>query len=339
VIKLGALGDVLRTTPILRRLRAERPGCHVTWVAGGEAVTLLDGNPLVDRILSWGLETLVRLDAEFFHAVVNLDKAPEAAAMAVRLRAGRRIGFGLDGNGALIPLNPESGYAFRLGVDDELKFRENRKSYQEIAFEQMGWLFRGEQYVLSLGPGDLDWAENRMKRLGLGTRNPPVGLAVGAGAAFANKSLPPRRWASLARSIQERMGRPVLLLTGPGEADLAREASAAAGPWAPRSSGGDHSVRQFAALVGRCAAVVSGDTLAMHLAIAAGVPVVALFGPTCGQEVHLYGRGSKLVSPKACAPCYRRRCQEAPTCVEEIPEEAILAALQGVLAGPDSSGG
>ena len=32
LIKLGAIGDVIRTTPLLRRLRQEHPGCFITWL-------------------------------------------------------------------------------------------------------------------------------------------------------------------------------------------------------------------------------------------------------------------------------------------------------------------
>jgi heptosyltransferase-2 len=70
----------------------------------------------------------------------------------------------------------------------------------------------------------------------------------------------------------------------------------------------------------------------MHLAISMRTPVVALFGPTCGQEVEMYGRGRKITSPKPCGPCYRRECRETPTCMDEIGDESILAAVRDVLS-------
>ena len=331
IVKLGALGDVLRTTPILRRLRQESTSAQVSWVTAQEAIPLLAENPMVDRCLSWGLETLVRLDAEAFQRVICLDKAPEAAALAVRVQAIERVGFGLDQNGLLVPLNPESRYAHRLGLDDELKFRVNLKSYQEITFEQMGWTFQGEEYVLVLGEGEGAWAEARMGDLGL-RGQAPIGLAIGAGLSFANKTWPPHRWAGLADRIADELQRSVLLLVGPGETPLGNRVMGSMKGHGARLSGGDHDVRQFAALLERCAAVVSGDTLAMHLAIAVKTPVVALFGPTCAQEVELYGRGVKVVSPKECAPCYRKECHVNPTCLEEISEERVLEALTGVLS-------
>ncbi len=335
IVKMGALGDVLRTTPILRRLRGEVGPVHITWLTAPEAMPLLSGNPFLDRLLLWGVEALVCLDAERFHQVICLDKAPEAAALAARVKAEERLGFGLDANGSLVPLNRESEYAYILGLDDELKFRKNRWTYQEITFGQLGWVFRGEEYAFFLNDGERKWAEKRLRGLGLAHGRGAVGLAVGAGSVFANKTWPPWRWASLARLIQREMDREVILLVGPEEVALGEEVRRHMGASAAPMSGGDHGIREFAALIERCACAVSGDTLAMHLAIAVGTPVVALFGPTCAREVELYGRGVKLVSPKPCSPCYRRQCDLSPTCVEEISEEEVLRAVGDLVGGPD----
>lgn len=333
IVKLGALGDVLRTTPLLRRLRSETGPLHITWLTAPEALPLLSENPFLDRILPWGLEAVVRLDAERFDQVICLDKAPEAAALAVRVKTGERFGFGLDAKGSLVPLNRESEYAYILGLDDELKFHANRMTYQEISFGQLGWTFRGEEYAFYLTDGEREWAEGRLRGLGLADGPAPVGLAVGAGSVFANKTWPPPRWASLALSIQQELRREVILLVGPKEMAVGEEVKQRMGASAAPLSGGDHGLREFAALIERCACVVSGDTLAMHLAIAVGTPVVALFGPTCAQEVELYGRGSKIVSPKACAPCYRRRCDLSPTCLEEISDEDVLGVAKEIVGG------
>lgn len=331
IIKLRALGDVLRTTPLLRRLRQEVKGAHVSWVTDGSASELLDRNPFLDRVLPWSLETVMRLEVENFDWIISLDKAPEAAALATKLRAQRKSGFGLDDMGRLTPFDQMSDYAYRLGIDDELKFKVNGKTYQEITFEQLGWDFRGEEYVWESSPDAIQWARKRLVELGIASGRSAVGLAVGAGKTFANKTWPPSKWAALARSIRKDFRREVLLLVGPQETDLGREVSREAALPGIVASGGDHDIDRFAAIIGQCEAMVSGDTLAMHLGVALKTPVVALFGPTCAQEVELYGRGFKLVSPKVCSPCYRVSCSENPTCLEEIEEKKVLEALGALL--------
>nr|HPM25103.1 glycosyltransferase family 9 protein [Phycisphaerae bacterium] len=74
--------------------------------------------------------------------------------------------------------------------------------------------------------------------------------------------------------------------------------------------------------------LVTGDTMAMHVAIAGDVPTVALFGPTAAQEIDLYGRGEKVVTGLSCAPCYFRRCDLSPNCMDEISVERVLRAVQ-----------
>ena len=89
VIKLGALGDVLRTTPLLRRLRGS-----VTWVTGRAALPLLAGNPRIARLRTpAGFRKISR---EKFDWVINFDEDRRACAIAARVKAARKTGARLD---------------------------------------------------------------------------------------------------------------------------------------------------------------------------------------------------------------------------------------------------
>src|SRR4051812_12769819 len=66
VIKLGAIGDVIRTTPILRRLKELHPSSHITWLVEELGAPLLKLNPLIDKVLTPSLGTLARLQVEKF---------------------------------------------------------------------------------------------------------------------------------------------------------------------------------------------------------------------------------------------------------------------------------
>jgi heptosyltransferase-2 len=69
----------------------------------------------------------------------------------------------------------------------------------------------------------------------------------------------------------------------------------------------------------------------MHLAIGLKKRVIALFGPTCAQEIELYGRGDKVVSSIPCVPCYRRNCEVSPNCMEAITAEEVMKRIKGLL--------
>jgi heptosyltransferase-2 len=90
--------------------------------------------------------------------------------------------------------------------------------------------------------------------------------------------------------------------------------------------------------VNLCDLIVTGDTLALHVAVALDKMVVALFGPTSAAEIDLYGRGVKLVSDAPCVGCYRTECDVLPTCMERISAQQVHGAILGLLAGNGHQG-
>lgn len=329
ILKLGASGDVLRTTALLPALKQRYRETHVTWVVEPVSVPLLQHNPYVDRILLPGLDTLTRLLAERYDVLICLDKVDRATGLASRVDADVKLGFGMSPYGTLTVLNPEAEHALHLGISDELKFRQNRKSYQQLMFEALGLEYRGEEYVLRLAEEDVAWAERQRAELGRG-RGPLVGVNTGAGTAFAGKAWPAFRIAEFCRRLWGRTGIRTLLLGGPGEQERNREIERLAAGTAV-DTGCDHSLGRFMALVNLCDLLVTGDTMGMHVAIALRKKVVALFGSTCAQEIDLYGRGEKIVAAIDCAPCYRKQCPIGEACMETIPAGRVLESVERLL--------
>lgn len=325
IIKLAALGDVIRTAALLPGLKAQWPTSHITWVTRPSGVRTLAGHPLIDRLLSFDAETLCHVEHEQFDLCLSLDKEPGPTALAMRVHAPDKRGIGLSPHGTPYPLNPEAADYFLLGLDDELKFRGNRKSYPQLVYEAVGLRYAGETYRLYPSAVERAAAAAVWERLGVGAHDVVVGLNTGAGQVFANKTWPPRRFLDLARSLLATRGWRVALLGGPEEKALNAELAATE----PRllDTGTQHRELVFAALVARCNALVTGDTMALHMAVAGEVPVVALFGPTCAQEIDLFGRGERIVTTVSCAPCYRRTCDKSPTCMDDITVARVQAAV------------
>ncbi len=327
VVKLAAAGDVLRTTAILPPMKRRFPDSHLTWVSDPSAIPLLALNPYLDRVVPFDFESWLALSAERFDVVVCLDKEPRAAAFATRMDAGERLGFGLSRWGTIEPLNEGAWYDLELGLSDERKFRENDRSHAAIACGVAELPYEGDPYVLVLPESSIDHARGFVERLA--PSDPLVGLNVGAGEVFANKSWTTSGFAELARAIDGRLGGTPLVLGGAGDRARAEEILELASGSA--RDGGVHRLLDFAAIVGTLDALVTGDTMAMHIAIALGVPVVVIFGPTVPQEIELYGGGRKIVASIDCAPCYRRSCDRTPTCMDSIEPETVFTALTEAL--------
>ncbi|MFN0150667.1 MAG: glycosyltransferase family 9 protein [bacterium] len=328
IIKLAARGDVLRTTPLLRALKHDGAGVHVTWVVDPASHELLRENPLIDRLLVFRWEDLLPLTVERFDLVLSLDKEPRATALAMRVRAKAKRGFGLGADGALRALSPESVYAYDLGIHDRMKFFENTKTYQEIIFEMAGLRYRRERYVYEAVEEERRAAARALQEAGLAPGERALGLNTGGGRAFANKGWTVGGFARLAERIESELGRRVVLLGGDDERE--KNAAIARASAARTILPGLLPMRVFAALLGGLDAIVTGDTLGLHLALALNRPVIALFGSTTPREIDIYDLGEKVLPAVDCAPCYLRVCPVTVTCMDSISVADVMAALRRV---------
>jgi len=325
IIKCRAHGDVLRTTPLLPALKRKYPLSHVTWLVDHESLDLLLYNPYIHRLLGYDLESVLSLQVSKFDLLVSLDKEPGLIALATQVKATQKRGFGMNEFGNLMTFNPAADYAHRLGLDDELKFFRNQKTYQEIIHEVAEVPHARDEYVFFLPDEASEKARLFFKRRRIPSRRPAIGLNTGAGTKFATKQWPASHYLRLISYLTQKMKASVFLLGGPREKDLnrllARKSRARV-----YDTGTDNSLLEFAGFISLLDLVVTSDTLGMHLAIALKKPAVALFGPTCPQEIDLYGRGTKLFQGAGCSPCYKHTCPET-VCMSAITPERVFAEI------------
>jgi len=326
IVKLGALGDVVRTGCLLPALSAWREPPHVTWLTAPAARPLVERMKGVHRVLPFDAASLAHLELESFDTILSLDKEPAPCAVAMRVRAEHRLGMGLSRYGTVYPLNEECEYYFSLGLDDDEKFFRNQKSYPQLLFEALGWPWRGERYELTPTADDAARAEAALRELGVPAGAPLVGINPGAGHIFAHKAWREEGYRELIHELKAlRPEACILLLGGADEAELLGRLARTGGErvFLPPPGG---PLGDFIALVARLDVLVCGDTLALHLAVAQRRRVVAIFGPTCEQEIDLYGLGEKIVTPIGCSPCYLRHCEKSPHCQDLNQVETVLAA-------------
>ncbi|HMZ52788.1 MAG TPA: glycosyltransferase family 9 protein [Candidatus Sumerlaeota bacterium] len=340
IIKLGAMGDVLRTKAILPGLKREHPTSWIVWLteAGSES---LARDPQVDEVVTFNPAGLLQLEGRRFARLICLDKDRHAVALAARIEADRKQGFAPTEYNTISVWNEAAMYALRLGLSDELKYRINEKSMPQIVTEacELPWI--GDGYSLMLNDAMRAAADKRWREI-LGARGQGktvIGLNTGCGPVFATKGWSLDRMKDFVELMRKRNDVVLMLLGGPREREIHRELMRVAGPDAGVrvfDSGNDNPLEFFFALVAKCSAVLTADSLALHIAVALQVPVVSWFGPTCAQEIDLYGRGEKLVTDFACAPCYLKVCPKEVTCMESLSAQAVADAMDRVLAASAS---
>lgn len=334
VIKLGALGDVVRTLCILPEVHRRFPNAQVTWVSQANGCRMIAGHPLIERVIPFSALAAMSLTHERFDAVICLDKEPEPCAMAMTMRAPIKLGFGLGDHGKPVPLNPECADFFALGLSDDLKFRRNTRSYPQLVHEALGLEWRGQRYELPRNATSDQRTREKLVSVGWNPATLTLGVNVGAGKTFANKMWPAEKTATLIRDILTREPAiQILLLGGPDERDIIDDIKRLI-PNEPRiiDPGTNHDEPAFISLIAACDVTFSGDTMAMHAAIALDKGVVVLFGPTCEQEIELYGQGEKLIASVACGPCYKRHCDHANACIDALTPAHAADALARVIA-------
>jgi ADP-heptose:LPS heptosyltransferase len=329
VIKCRAQGDVLRTTPVLTGIRRKFPKAFITWIVDEESVELLRDIPLIDRLMPMNVETALALQGQRFDAVYSLDKDPGLVALAGLVSAPRKFGFGLNEHGNLAVFTPAADYSMRLGVDDELKFKVNDKSYQQMIFEAVELEYKNDDYVFVLPEAARAKAAAFFKAKRVPKDRPNIGLNTGAGAKFTTKQWPEAHFLALIKLLKRELKANVFLLGGRREEALNRRlAKRAATP--VFDTGTDNSLLEFAGFLEKMDVIVCSDTLAMHIALALKRKTVVLFGPTCPQEIETYGRGVKLFAGADCAPCYKQTCPD-PVCMESITPAQVRNAVRGLL--------
>lgn len=331
IIKTGAMGDVLRTTSLLPALCRDAPDTRIVWLTAPEAAPLLMGNPMVHEVIPFDHVAYPSLAPREFDLLISLDKEPGPAGMAEILHAKRKVGVGLSPCGAAYPLNPEAEYYFALGLSDELKFKHNKKTYHELIAEACGVAYSGDRPILNLSPVEIEYGADVLRRAGWDGRQPVVGINTGSGTGFANKMLSRAAIVDLIDVISSTTkGLFIALLGGPLEADknnhIARASSLRA-----VDTGCHHTLRGFAGIVNHCDVVVTGDTLALHIAVALHRKVAALFGPTVDMEIDLFGDGVKLMGNSSCRPCYKKECEISLTCMDALRLEDTAAAVVSLL--------
>ncbi len=256
------------------------------------------------------------------------------------LRSIRRGEFELA---LILPNSFQSALAIRLaGVPRRIGYATDGRSWLlTTALPRSKGVHQAQAYVGLLSPLSivapacaLDYpvrpqaeaeAGRLWEKVGLGQR-PTAGIHLGA-AFGPSKLWWPERYAQLADRLRSRHGVDVVFLGSPGERRLWQNVAERLDHPAPSLVGQDR-LEILPALLRRCRVLVSGDTGAMHLAAAVGVPVVALFGPTDPRLTHPLGEGHTVIWKQVpCAPCFLPRCPIDHPCMGQISVEEVEAAV------------
>jgi len=337
IIRLSALGDVIRTLPLLPPLRARFPAARLGWLLEPPQRPVVEVQPLVDDVLEFPRRELTsnlrsghllragsRLGATLatirsWRPQVVLDaQGTYKSALLMRFSgAPLRIGFARGAAREYVP-----GAATHHVVP-----ATPRQSRVEKALSLLAPLAADPSLAAAELPGQAGaatlaasiWAGNPGRHRIL--------MSPGASTRQDYKRWPARMFAAAAKGLAAG-GATVKIAWGPGEEDLAREVAAHAGNAAgllPATS-----LPELAELLRSADLFIGNDSGPMHLAWLVGTPVVALYGATDPVVNAPWGQGHRQVAVSAARRLARGR---DPSLMAEIEPAAVVAAAEEILGG------
>jgi ADP-heptose:LPS heptosyltransferase len=345
VLRLERIGDLLMTLPALADLRAFAPGAEIDLVVGSWNADLARAIDPVTRVMcldaSWlareveGRSILSLMAAARQWRGVNYDLGinfePDIRGNLILASSGARwtAGYGSGGGGPLLDL--------ALDFDTAAHTTDNARTLVAAIFESP---VPTEQPPTLVVPTEAH--ENAARLLADATPR-VIGIHVSGGRAI--KQWPVERYADAGRRLVEHAGATIVLSGSAGDRTMVETVKSRLPGHKVIDVAGLADLLTLAGLIERMDLLVTGDTGPMHLAVAVGTPVVAVFGPSDPARYGPRGPLDRVVRVDLpCSPCNRIRLPPArcvghtPDCLEAITVDDVFSAALSVLDQSARSG-
>lgn len=327
VVKTSSIGDVIHALPAVQAIKEAAPHLSLGWVVRNRSADVLRGNSWID-------------------ALYVLPDKPTFAHLCGLRRELRAVNYdmALDMQGLLLSglVTKLSGASVRVGWD---RNREGNALFLTHPMVSGKGQLRHEVDLLygfaeALGvdvphaeftPQPYLAAEGESKALAWLSSLPHPWIALNVGASRGYKRWPVERWQSVAQALTAS-DRSVVFIGDHTDAERVQVIT-------PFLTGkyvnlaGKTTLRELASVLAVSDLLITGDTGPMHLAVAVGTPVIALFGATDPRRHGPYGKRNLVLHqprPGSSVPGKRPTDAEGETCMAQITVEDVLGAVNSL---------
>lgn len=285
IIRLSAIGDVVRVLPALHCLRETYPNAQIDWVVEKKSAAILSGHPAIDQVLVFERSNDFKASFKAFRSickqirsnrydiVMDFHGIAKSGLMTAFSGAPERYGFSR-------PRSQEGSYLFtnrKVKLPPEI---ENRMHENLALCEPLAKGLKSLDVLIHIPDDALDMGDEFMEESFHGAKkvvalHPPVDRP--------EKQWPLEHYAALSDLLLSDGRFEVLLTWGPGQLEVVREVAAKTSRnpvIAPETDG----LKQYMALIQHSDLYFGGDTGPMHIASALDVPVIAVFGGTKPEQ-------------------------------------------------------
>jgi len=346
IVKLSAIGDVVHALPAMAALRRALPAARLAWVVEKRAAEILRDSPAIDE--------LIEIDTRAWRKqMISRATITEIRERIAGIRGDTGIDLAIDFQGLLKSgLVIKATQARRRVGFESADLREPLSRHfltEQVCVSQFKHVIDKNLALARAAVAGL--AENDRAAFGSTLHEFPIAVSA-ADERFAEEAAnkqaarfailnpgggwPTKLWAAerfgeLADHLFERHGVVSYITFGPGEAKLAQAVASQARSGAAQVIAS--TLKQFVALARRASLFVGGDSGPLHLAAAAGTPIVGIYGPTSPSRNGPFNPQDIVVGRDLwCrAACHRRACWHWE-CMD-IPASVVARAASLRLAG------
>ena len=342
IVRLGAIGDVVRTLPSLHLLRRRFPEARIAWAVEEKAAEILEGHPGLDEMIlvprkKWSFLlknpfTIPKALAEIgkflqsirekkFDTVLDFHSSIKSGIISLATGADERIGY-------TARHSREMNFLFN---NVRIPLRQKRISRMErnlTLLKHFGIEPDEIKADIAISGDDRNYIDDHLKRERLDDKKKAI-IFPGASRRQTYKKWGAKNYAALAEMLISKTDFYAILAWGPGELEECKEIASMVNSKVHISPG--TTLKQLAELIRRCDLFIGGDTGAMHISCAMGTPCLVVYGPTDPVINSPWGKKYRIVYDEAdCSPCRKRRCRKGK-CFENLTPERVYAEVESFI--------
>jgi len=345
VIRLSAIGDVLRVLPAFQVLKKNYPEASFGWVTEEPSADILKAQPDIDDVFVFPKKAISRklssplsffsglqefrsflapIRARRYDLAFDFHGIFKSGIISLCSKAPRRVGFSMA-------FCREGNY-----LCNNLRFPQNQKRVSRIKrnltlLEKFGLPLDHERPVIHIPAADREAVQKFLLQQQINPKLPIIAIHPGTSPSTPYKRWDPYRYAVVADAVIEAHAAQVIFTWAGSELEMVKKITGQMkyrAIVAPRT----RNLCQLAEIFRSSDLYLGSDTGPMHVAAFAGTPVIGLFGPTDPIINEPYSRTPHIIlhDEVECAPCRKRACPRRD-CMKGISEESVIRAVQIML--------
>ncbi len=343
ILRLSAVGDVIRTLPAAKALKEHSPSSSITWIVEEPSQAFLESQPEIDEVIlfprkrwtkgikslrgmwgtigeMWGF--IAGLRRRRFDVVLDFHGILKSGLLSFLSGSPKRIGYDRrstkEGNFLF------SNVKVKLAKERISRFQRNLALLKGVGLE-----VRELQYSLHIPQKDREYVESFFNTSSASIQRPLIAIHPGTSPEAFFKRWMPGHYAQLADRLIRELNATILFTWGAGELEWIegiRKQMKEPSLLGPKTE----SLTQLGEVYRHCDLYIGGDTGPMHIASLMGIPAVVIYGPTDPIENEPFGNHLKVRKETGCNPCHKYSCKEL-ICIKAISADEVFKATKEIL--------